>query len=138
MKKKNNKSIDDRQVKDKKKLLEHLKKTPIVLVACDRATIGHTTYYRWRKEDEQFRVDADEALSQGESFISDLSESQLIALIKERNFPAIHLWLRTHHPKYGNKIEVMARIKDENTALTPEQERLVEEALGITEEQDHE
>jgi len=71
-------------------------------------------------------------MNEGEEMINDLSESQLITLIKEKNFSAVQLWLRQHHPKYGNKLEVRTKIETEDP-MTPEQEALVREALGIRE-----
>jgi hypothetical protein len=118
-----------RNASEKKVLLEQLRKIPIVQIACERADIGRTTYYRWRREDETFKKSADEAMQDGEEMINDLSESQLITLIKEKNFSAIQLWLRQHHPKYRTKVELTAKIEDES--LTPEEEILVRKALGI-------
>jgi hypothetical protein len=74
-------------------------------------------------------------MQDGEEMINDLSESQLITLIKEKNFPAIQLWLRQHHPKYRNKVELTTKTAEEE-ALTPEEEKLVRKALGI-EPEDH-
>jgi hypothetical protein len=125
-------TIKKRQDNDKKLLIEQLKKTPIVQLACERCGISRTTYYQWRKDDKEFLKDSDEALKDGKDIISDLSESQLITLIKEKNFQAIQLWLRQHHPEYGNKLEVKATIEKEDP-LTPEQEALIREALGIKE-----
>lgn len=118
-----------RNTAEKKVLLEQLRKIPIIQIACERSDIGRTTYYRWRREDEKFRKAADEAMLDGEEMINDLSESQLITLIKEKNFSAIQLWLRQHHPKYRTKVELTTKIEDET--LTPEEESLVRKALGI-------
>ena len=123
-------TVEERQSKERALLLENLKKTPIVHIACEKSSIGRATYYRWRKEDVEFCKLADEALKEGEALITDLSESQLISLIKDRKFPAVHLWLRHHHPKYGDKIEVVNRTV-ESDALTPEQEATVKEALKL-------
>jgi hypothetical protein len=125
-------TIKKRQDNDKKLLIEQLKKTPIVQLACERCGISRTTYYQWRKDDKEFLRNSDDALKDGKDIISDLSESQLITLIKEKNFQAIQLWLRQHHPEYGNKLVVKATIEKEDP-LTPEQEALIREALGIKE-----
>ena len=127
-----NETVQKRQDANKKLVLDQLKKTPIVQIVCERCGIGKTTYYRWRQEDVEFKKDSDEAMQDGIDLINDLSESQLIALIKEKNFPAIQLWLRQHHPAYSNRVEVTARIVEDET-LTPEQEKLVREMLGIKE-----
>jgi hypothetical protein len=60
-----------------------------------------------------------------------MSESQVISLIKDKNWPAISFWLRHHHPKYANKIEVEANIKNIDEELNPEQEALVRKALEL-------
>ena len=123
-------TIQKRQEAEKKIVIEHLKKIPIIQIACERSNISRPTYYRWRKDDEEFRKETDEAMKDGKGMINDLSESQLVALIKDKNFHAIQLWLRQHHPDYGNKLEVKAVIEREDP-LTPEQEVLIREALGI-------
>ena len=125
-------TIKKRQDTEKKLLIEQLKKTPIVQLACERCGISRTTYYQWRKDDKEFLKDSDDSMKDGKDMINDLSESQLITLIKEKNFHAIQLWLRQHHPEYGNKLEVKATI-DKEDPLTPEQEALIREALGIKE-----
>ncbi|MEI8249449.1 MAG: hypothetical protein WCG07_03065 [Candidatus Taylorbacteria bacterium] len=125
-------STKRRQTVEQKVLLEQLRKVPIVQIACERANIGRTTYYRWCREDSKFKKESEEAMNEGEEMINDLSESQLITLIKEKNFSAVKLWLRQHHPKYGNKLEVRTKIEAEDP-MTPEQEALVREALGIKE-----
>ncbi len=133
-------SVQRRVETDKKLVIEQLKKTPIIQLVCERCGIGKSTYYRWRQEDTEFKKDSDYAMQDGIEMINDLSESQLIALIKDRNFPAIQLWLRQHHPVYGNKLEVKAKIESEDP-LTPEQEALIRKALGIkntdTSDNDH-
>ncbi len=123
-------TVEARKKEDKEKVLQELRKIPVITVACERASISRGTYYRWRDEDKEFAETADEAMHDGEKFICDMSETQVIALIKERNLPAITLWLRSHHPKYANKIEVDARVKTDEP-LTPEQEELIKRAIGL-------
>jgi hypothetical protein len=125
-------STKRRQLIEQKVLLEQLRKVPIVQIACERANVGRTTYYRWCREDVKFKKASEEAMNEGEEMITDLSESQLINLIKEKNFSALQLWLRQHHPKYGNKLEVRAKIESEDP-MTPEQEALIREVLGTKE-----
>ena len=118
-----------KQDKDKQLLLNRLKETPIIEFACKKIGIGRATYYRWR-EDKEFAKSADEAIAEGEAFITDMSESQLISMIRDRNFQAIQLWLRHHHAKYSQKIEITANISQQDE-LTPEQEAVVREALRL-------
>ncbi len=117
--------------KEKQLLIEQLKKTPIVQIACERVGVGRATYYRWRKEDEEFKKTTDEAIIEGETLITEQSESQLISLIRDKNFPAIQLWLKSHHPKYTSKVEVTGNLNVKEEPLTLEQEELVEKALQL-------
>jgi hypothetical protein len=121
--------ISVRQAKDKELLLEYLKKMPIVETACARASVGRSTFYRWRKEDKEFAKAVFEAMAEGEGLITDLSENQLISLIKDRNFQAIQLWLKHHHKKYAEKLDITANVNIKEEPLTPEQKELVEKSL---------
>mgnify|MGYP002725650433 CR=1 FL=1 len=114
----------------KKKMLEQLRITPIVQVACEKAGISRMTYYRWRKDDKEFLNKTDKALSDGSLLINDMAESQLVSAIRDKNIHAIRLWLRHHHPTYANKLEIDAQVKVEEE-LTPEQEQLIKKALSF-------
>ena len=92
-----------KQQKEKEIILQHLRKIPIVQVACEKAGVSRATFYRLRVEDEHFKTSVEEALAEGVTFINDMSEAQLITLIKEKNWPAISFWLRGHHPSYKQK-----------------------------------
>lgn len=119
------------QSQDKKKLLERLRKTPIVEVACSQAGVPRSTYYRWRKEDEKFAAACDEAIEQSAALINDLAEAQLIAAIKDKNITAIIYWLRHRHPAYASRLELSGTLKHEAEALSPEQEALILKALEL-------
>ncbi len=115
----------------KKILIEQLKKMPIIQVACERTNVARCSFYRWRKEDKKFAKETDVAMAEGEALITDMSESQLISLVHDRNFQAMQLWLRHHHPKYNNKIEVTAYLKEPDEKLSPEQKAIVKKALRL-------
>jgi len=117
--------------KEKQLLIEQLKKAPIVQIACERSGISRASYYRLRKEDGEFKKMTDNAIIEGETLITDMSESQLISLIRDKNFPAIQLWLKSHHPKYTSKVEVTGNLNIKEEPLTQEQEELVEKALQL-------
>lgn len=124
-----NKAVSERITKHKAALLEQFRKMPILQIALERAGISRATYYDWRDKDEAFRKDVDQAITDGEALITDMSESQLISLVRDKHFPAVQMWLRHHHPAYTNKLEIKHAMQDEN--LTPEQEALVREALRL-------
>ncbi len=126
-----NKTIVTRQQKEKQSILENLKTTPIIQVACQRAGVPRPNYYRWRKEDKQFAKLADGALFEGKAFINDLSESQLLTAIKDGNLTAVFYWLNHNHPSYANKLELDANLKLDSENLTPQQEALVTRALKL-------
>lgn len=108
--------------------LDQLRKIPIILVACEKSGLSRNTVYRWRKEDESFAKEMDGALKEGEELVNDMGESQLLTLIKEKNWSAISFWLRHRNPKYKDKIQIEGTV---NTIqeLSLEQKELVKKAL---------
>jgi hypothetical protein len=131
MENKKESTIEKRKNQDKELLIEQLKKTPIVQVACEKTSIGRQSYYRWRKEDEEFKKATDAALYEGCLLVNDLAESQLISAIKDRNLGAISMWLKTHHENYSPKVEINGKMQIENTSLTAEQQDLITNALKL-------
>ena len=117
--------------RNKNLLLNNLKQIPIIELACSKSSVSRATFYRHKKQDKEFAKLVDEALAEGEGFINDMSESQLIALIKSKNFQAIQLWLRHHHPKYSQKLEVSGNINIKEEPLSAEQEELVKKSLKL-------
>lgn len=115
----------------KKLFLKNLKEVPIIEAACKRSGIGRTTVYSWRKKSKKFAEAMEKAVAEGEALINDLSEGQLIKLIKEGNFSALRLWLNSRHPKFREKIEVTAKVEKQDR-LTPDQEKLVRQALTLS------
>lgn len=109
--------------------LEELTKVPIVQVACEKTGLSRNSVYRWRKEDKTFEKKMDEALKSGVAFVNDMSESQLLTLIKEKSYSAISFWLRHRNDNYKDKIEITT--KDDNEELTEEQKKVVRKALKL-------
>ncbi|MBI2096276.1 MAG: hypothetical protein HYT43_01420 [Candidatus Taylorbacteria bacterium] len=110
-------------------LLEQLKKTPIIQIACEKVGISRMTYYRWRKDDPEFAKASDSALSEGSLLVNDMAESQLMSAIRDKNMTAIIFWLKHHHANYTNRLEISGHIKTEE--LTSEQKKLVQKALAL-------
>jgi len=117
--------------KVKDTFLDELRKIPIVLVACEKSGISRNSVYRWRKEDKKFAKDMDEAIAEGEDLVNDMSEHQLLALIKEKNFSAIRFWLNHRSPKFRDKVEVTTKIKSGDEELTEEQQAVVRKAFSL-------
>jgi len=115
----------------KDQLLDELKKSPIIQVACQKSGISRATYYRWRKEDADFAEVADQALGESTALMNDIAESQLISAIKEKNMTAILFWLKNRHSAYATRIAISGHLKQDSEALTPDQEAIVQEALRL-------
>jgi hypothetical protein len=115
--------------KVKDAFLEQLRKVPIVQVACEKVGVSRNSVYRWNNEDEEFCKEMETALEEGESLVNDMSENQLLVLIKEKNWHAISFWLRKRNPKFKDRIEVEVAQRQEG--LTPEQEATVRQALRL-------
>ena len=124
-------TVDKRIAQEKLLLLEHLKTTPIVEMACSKANIGRASYYRWRKDDPEFARAADDALYDGSLLVNDVAEGFLVSAIRDKNMSAITLWLRTHHPAYSSKLEINGSIHHTREDLTPQEQAAAEEALRL-------
>lgn len=109
--------------------LDNLRKVPIVQLACEKTPISRNSIYRWNREDPEFAKEMEEAIKEGEDLINDLSESQLLTLIKEKNWSAISFWLRHRNPKFKDKVEITTKKSDDK--MTPEQEEIVRKALEL-------
>ena len=109
--------------------LDELRKVPIVQVACEKTGLSRNSVYRWRKDDKEFLKKMDDALAEGVALVNDMSESQLLTLIKEKNYPAISFWLRHRNDNYKNKLEITT--KEDNGELTKEQQKVVKNALKL-------
>ena len=117
--KKRSATLNEETKKQKGALLVQLTKYPIVESACNRAGVGRSTYYDWRKNDKQFKEMADKALSFGNSLINDMAESGLIKNIQGGSNTAMIFWLKNHHAGYNDKITHQHEIVE--NAMTQDQ-----------------
>ncbi len=117
--------------KNKELLLGQLKNTPIIQVACSKIGVGRASYYRWKHEDQEFALKADQALSEGVALMNDMAESKLLSTIKEGNLTGIIFWLKNRHDAYKTRVEISSAQKEE-VILTDEQEQIIKRAIGIT------
>ena len=114
---------------EKNSLLENLRQIPIVELACKKSGVARASFYRLKKDDKEFSKLVEDAILDGEDLINDLSQSQLVSSIRDGNFQAIQLWLKHHHKKYADTIEVSGSIDVKDKPLTDEQKELVERSL---------
>ena len=114
----------------KELMLEQLKKTPIVQIACEKVGLSRVSFYNWKKRDKEFGKQVQEALLDGRSLVNDLAESQLINAVKDRNIPAIVAWLKHNHPNYKTRIEIEGAVKVIEE-LSPDQKALKRKVLAL-------
>jgi hypothetical protein len=110
--------------------LDELRKVPIIQLASEKCGVSRQSVYRWKKEDKEFEKKFEEALDEGEAYINDLSEIQLVNLIKEKHPSSIRFRLSRRHPKYKDKLEVTTR--NEIEAMTPERAAEIRRAVRAT------
>lgn len=120
-------TITSRITEDKKLLLEHLEKTPIVQIACEKSGVGRSTYYRWLEQDKKFARSAKQALSKGVLIMNDLAESQLLKSVRDGNMTAIIFWLKSRHLSYWNKLEIVEN--NDKEELTKAQKEVIRRVL---------
>ncbi|MBU6214764.1 hypothetical protein KGM48_02890 [Patescibacteria group bacterium] len=118
--------------KAKEALLEQLRKTPILQIACEKVDISRVTLYRWRAESKEFSKAVDDAMLEGRLLVNDLAESQLIGAIKDRNISAIVTWLRHNHTTYKARIELEGAVKVIEE-MSPEQKANFKRAMELAE-----
>jgi len=119
-----------KKIKLQKQFFEELRKVPIVQVACEKTGLSRNSIYRWKKEDKEFSEKMDQAMADGVAFVNDMSESQLLTMIKEKNWSAISFWLKHRNDNYKNKVELSGVVNTINE-LSPEQEKLIKQALNL-------
>ena len=125
-------TVKNRMKKDKELLLEQLRKTPIIQLACEKTAIGRTTYYRWRQEDRKFCALADAAITDGISLINDMAESQLLGSIRNGNMTGIIFWLKHHYKDYETRIEIRQGNVQQDEELTKKQKEIIKKAIALT------
>jgi hypothetical protein len=105
---------------DQQKILGHLKELPIKESAYKKVGVSHATFYRWMKEDKDFKRDVQEALMPGRLRITDLAESQLIKAIQEGEKWAIVYWLNNNTNRYNAYSSANSKGPDEEaTEIRP-------------------
>lgn len=115
-----------KKIKLQKQLFEELSKVPIIQVACEKTGVSRNSVYRWKKEDKEFSRKMDRAMADGVAFVNDISESQLLEMIKDKNWSAISFWLKHRNDNYKNKLEITTK---EDLELTEEEQLTVDKAL---------
>ncbi|MCC6290859.1 hypothetical protein IT398_02240 [Candidatus Nomurabacteria bacterium] len=114
----------------KSAVLEQLRKTPIVEIACKQTGVGRTSFYQWKKDDPEFSAEVDRAMTDGVLLMNDMAEGQLIAAIKNRDLRAVNMWLKNHHPSYRTRLELAGKLEVIEELSSPQKE-LIRRALAL-------
>jgi len=125
--------------KQRKIILAELEKNGLVGYACQKAGVGRETYYRWLKRNDRFAKLAEEASEMGTSLITDIAESNLIVLVKKRDWLGTKYWLSHRHIAFSEKLQYMERLeslridnqKADNSKLGPEERELIKKAIEL-------
>jgi len=127
--------------KDKEKLLDSLKEcSGIVTFACEKVGLSRQTFYRWYREDADFKERAD-AINELQI---DIAEASLLKKIQKGDTTAIIFYLKTKGKSRGyterkeivapDGVGVQVTSKDFDVSKLSEEERKV--LLSIAEKQD--
>lgn len=120
------------EIEKKTLFIDELKKFPNFEKACAKIGMSRSTVYRWRDKDKEFLKAIEESRTQGEEFITDMAEAQLISAIRDRNMQSIFFWLRAHSSRYATKVELNGKLRVDNEPLTEEQQVLIKQALELS------
>ena len=99
-------STEIRTKRQQEKLLEALAESGNVSFACKRAGVSRDTYYRWKKDDDEFSDKSILSIGSGKEFVNDLAHSQLIRNIQNGDMGAIKFQLGNCHDDYLPKKSV--------------------------------
>jgi len=123
------------QKRDKTKFLEALRQAPIIGSACSKAGVPRATIYKWRREDDAFAANWEEAIQESYPVVTDIALASLIKLLQQGNMSAIALTLTRLHPAFMSRDRLIenniqpTEVYDSDPMPKKLAERLVMEAL---------
>ena len=91
----------DKTVRKQLEVVDELSRNPNVSFVCKKIGISRNTFYRWQKENDDFKQSVDEAQLEGDRYLNDMVESKLMKLIGEDKWSAIKYYLDKRHLKYN-------------------------------------
>jgi len=122
-------TIKLRQSKLKKLFVDQLRRTPTIEQSCRKVGVTTMTVGRWRKASKTFDQEVEEALRDGREVISDIAESHMFSQIGQGDGIMIRFYLDRTNPRYGNKLEVKGHLTNLTGKLSPEMDKLMNQAL---------
>ena len=98
------------QHEDKEEIIEFLRTTPVIAVACAKAGLARATLYRWLEADQKFAQQVKDALKTGNRNVDDLAYSKLIKKIKDESLGAITFYLGRRHPYFKKSTKMKVEV----------------------------
>ena len=130
-------TITIRQDKLKQMLLEQMKRTPTIEQAAQKVGVTRMTILRWRKKNNRFNEEVENALREGRDFVSDIAETQMFSLIGQGKQEMIKYFLSHNNPRYAAKLELSGTVSTKDDPLTAEQKALRRQALKLSSLRNH-
>jgi len=110
-------SSEQLRQQQKEALLQALKRSPIVELACQKIGISRMTFYRWIKNDKIFAKNVNEKILFSRAKVNDLAESKLIENISNNHFSSISFWLRYNSGIYKQQKDILNESEETNISF---------------------
>lgn len=85
------------------KTIQMIAEMPFVNQACKKAGISRATFYRWKKDNPEFREGVKKALSEGRENIAEIAEVMLMKRVRDGDMNAIKFTLNHNSDRYKPK-----------------------------------
>lgn len=85
---------------EKLKFIQIIEETPLINYACKKVGIGRTTFYRWMKDNLEFKISVERALKNGRSYWVEVAESSLMKNVKNGRMDAVKFFLTHNDSRY--------------------------------------
>lgn len=89
---------------DKKRFLEALRTSHMVLPTCRKTQISKSKYYRWRQQDSKFAKAADAAIQEAIDIVNDVADSTIVNGVRDQDRDYTKFWLSHRHPAYAERL----------------------------------
>lgn len=122
-------TIKLRQSKLKKLFLEQLRRTPTIEQSLHKVGVTRMTINRWRKASKSFDREVEESIHEGHALVSDIAESHVFSQIGQGDPAMVRFYLTHRNENYGNKLEIKGHITNITGKLSPELNKLMNQAL---------
>lgn len=100
-------ATEERTRKKKKEFLEVFKNSlGIITYSCQKVGISRETFYRWKREDEEFKKEVEESLKIQKNDVED----RLLKAIVADNITAIIFYLKSKHPEYRPALKLSGEL----------------------------